>query len=333
MAPKRRRGSAKAPPRPKHVLSLASPAQRIVERAKIGNLRHALIQPATLVKYRTALAYFFHYLAAGGLELPSCLDDLDDIVCDCVEYMWETGETRTLCGNLMSSIPYHSRALTGRLKGAWRLYQLWGQKEIPARAPPLSKVAALAIAHQFYRWGFVNVSIVLVLAFYRFLRTGEFLSLRAGQFAFGNDMQAVHITFPQTKSSQLKGILESVHVDDPHLVKALHNITRYLKPGDPLLLMSPKQFQSDFRRACMCLGLCEDVKPYSLRRGGATWHFQQHASFDATAEIGRWASVKTCRIYVHTALLELSNMAEQNPSLLFDEAKCMVDILKHPLRC
>ena len=126
MAPKRRRGSAKAPPRPKHVLSLASPAQRIVERAKIGSLTHALIQPATLKKYRTSLAYFFHYLAAGGLELPSSQDDLDDIVCDCIEHMWETGESRTLCGNLLSSIPYHSRALTGRLKGAWRLYQLWG---------------------------------------------------------------------------------------------------------------------------------------------------------------------------------------------------------------
>ena len=84
MAPKRRRGSAKAPPRPKHVLSLASPAQRIAERAKIGNLRHALIQPATMAKYRTALAYFFHYLSAGGLELPSCQDDFDDVVCHCI---------------------------------------------------------------------------------------------------------------------------------------------------------------------------------------------------------------------------------------------------------
>ena len=34
----------------------------------------------------------------------------------------------------------------------------------------------------------------------------------------------------------------------------------------------------------------------------------------------------------HTALLELSNMAEQNSSLLLDEAKCMVEIIKHPLR-
>ena len=247
--------------------------------------------------------------------------------------MWETGESRTLSGNMLSSIPYHSRALTGRLKGAWGLHQLWGQKEIPARFPPLSKVAAFAIAHQFYRWGYLNVSIVLVLAFYRFLRTGEFLSLRAGQFAFDRHMQQAHGSFPQTKPFQLKGILESVHVDDSNLVAALHHITRYLHPGDSLMSMNSHQFQSIFRRACQCLGLRSDVKPYSLRRGGATWHFQQHASFDATAEIGCWSSIKTCRIYVHTALLELSNMVDAEPTLLLDEAKCMVHVLKHSLRC
>ena len=64
----------------------------------------------------------------------------------------------------------------------------------------------------------------------------------------------------------------------------------------------------------MCLGLGGEVKSHSLQREGATWHFQQHAFFDATAEIGHWS------------LLELSNMAKHNPSLLYDEAKCMVSI-------
>ena len=323
MAPKRRRGraKAKAPCKPRQVLNLGTKAERVAERAKIGRLRHALIQPATLVKYQNALAYFFRYLAAGGLELPSCQDDLDDVVCECIEYMWETGEPRSLCGNLLSSIPFHSQALYGRLKGAWKLHQLWGQKEIPVRAPPLSKIAAFAIAHQFYRWGYLSDSIVLALAFFRFLRTGEFLSLRAGQFAFDKYLQRAHLTFPQTKSSQLKGVLESVHVDDPGLVKALHHVIQYLQPGDPLMSMERHDFQSNFRRACDTLGLRSDIKPYSLRRGGATWHFQQHASFDATAEIGRWSSVKTCRIYVHTALLELSNMVEPQSELLLMEAK------------
>ena len=335
MAPKRRQGrgptKAKAPSKPRQVLNLGSKGERVVERAKIGRLRDALIQPATMIKYQNALAYFFRFLDTGGLELPSCQDDLDDVVCECIEYMWETGEPRSLCGNLLSSIPFHSHALYGRLKGAWKLHQLWGQKEIPVRAAPLSKIAAFAIAHQFYRWGYLSDSVVLVLAFFRFLRTGEFLSLRAGQFAFDKHLQRAHITFPQTKSSQLKGVYESVHVDDPGLVKALHHITRYLQPGDLLMSMERHVFQSYFRQAIATLGLRSDIKPYSFRRGGATWHFQQHASFDATAEIGRWSSVKTCRIYVHTALLELSTMAEPQSDLLHMEAKRLSRAL-HSLR-
>ena len=335
MSPKRRPGrgfaKAKAPSKPRQVLNLGSVAERVTERRKFGRLQDALIQPSTMVKYQRALAYFFHFLDAGGLELPSSQDDLDDIVCECIEYMWETGEPRSLCGNLLSSIPFHSRALSGRLKGAWKLHQLWGQKEIPVRAAPISKVAAFAVAYQFYRWGYLRDSIVLVLAFFRFLRTSEFLSLRAGQIAFDKHLQRAHITFPQTKSSQLKGVFESVHVDDPGLVKALHHITRYLQPGDSLMSMNRHQLQSNFRRACDTLQLPSDVKVYSLRRGGATWHFQQYASFDATAEIGRWSSVKTCRIYVHTALLELSNMTVPQSDLLYNEAKRLTTVL-HSLR-
>ena len=130
MSPKRRPGrgfaKAKAPSKPRQVLNLGSVAERVTERRKFGRLQDALIQPSTMVKYQRALAYFFHFLDAGGLELPSCQDDLDDIVCECIEYMWETGEPRSLCGNLLSSIPFHSRALSGRLKGAWKLHQLWG---------------------------------------------------------------------------------------------------------------------------------------------------------------------------------------------------------------
>ena len=49
------------------------------KHALSSDARPASIQPAAREKYRTALAYFFHYPVAGGLELPSCQDDFDDI--------------------------------------------------------------------------------------------------------------------------------------------------------------------------------------------------------------------------------------------------------------
>ena len=50
------------------------------------------------------------------------------------------------------------------------------------------------------------------------------------------------------------------------------------------------------------------VKPYSLRRGGATDHFARHANMQATCEKGRWRQLPTARQYVDEASAEIARM-------------------------
>ena len=38
--------------------------------------------------------------------------------------------------------------------------------------------------------------------------------------------------------------------------------------------------------------------------GGASWHFQLHGLYDRTVEHGRWASVRSARIYINEAAAE-----------------------------
>ena len=40
------------------------------------------------------------------------------------------------------------------------------------------------------------------------------------------------------------------------------------------------------------------MKPYSLRRGGATFDFKAHGNLDRTVVRGRWGSQRTARIYI-----------------------------------
>ena len=40
---------------------------------------------------------------------------------------------------------------------------------------------------------------------------------------------------------------------------------------------------------------------YSLRRGGASWHFHAYNSYDLTTEAGRWSQIRTARIYIDQA--------------------------------
>ena len=43
--------------------------------------------------------------------------------------------------------------------------------------------------------------------------------------------------------------------------------------------------------------------------GGASWHFQLHGLYDRTVEHGRWASVKSARIYINEAAAEEAAVA------------------------
>ena len=49
-------------------------------------------------------------------------------------------------------------------------------------------------------------------------------------------------------------------------------------------------------------------RPYSLRRGGATFWFGRHQSLDRLLIQGRWASQKTARIYLNEGLAMLASM-------------------------
>ena len=153
MSPKRRPGrgfaKAKAPSKPRQVLNLGSVAERVTERRKFGRLQDALIQPSTMVKYQRALAYFFHFLDAGGLELPSSQDDLDDIVCECIEYMWETGEPRSLCGNLLSSIASGASVEMHTFSDA---NQHWAEHRIARAVLMLNRVVHIEAHHQAKDW-------------------------------------------------------------------------------------------------------------------------------------------------------------------------------------
>ena len=64
----------------------------------------------------------------------------------------------------------------------------------------------------------------------------------------------------------------------------------------------------------------ERLTPHGFRRGGATWYFGLHESYDTTAAHGRWSQVTTCRLYVDHANVELSRAA-------------LTDVNKAQLKC
>ena len=68
---------------------------------------------------------------------------------------------------------------------------------------------------------------------------------------------------------------------------------------------------SQFAKAMPELGLGQfQFRPHSLRRGGATFWFAKHGSFDRLSVQGRWRAAKTARIYINYINSGLAASAE-----------------------
>ena len=115
---------------------------------------------------------------------------------------------------------------------------------------------------------------------------------------------------PTTKSSRRRGGPEGVVCDNETYVKLLYLVTKGMLPGDKIMSLTVPEFRKVFASALAALRLRLPFQPYSIRRGGATYHFRQHGNMTKVMEKGRWAESRTARIYVNTALAEMSQLVE-----------------------
>ena len=141
------------------------------------------------------------------------------------------------------------------------------------------------------------------------LRTGELLSLRSRHVQFNSTGRKVLISLGFTKGGKRAGAAESVIVGyDIPVQFAL--CWKKLASSTTSLTPSPAKWRTLFSNALDALKLSEfSFRPYSLRRGGATWWFSKHQSLDQLMVQGRWQAQKTARIYVNEGLALLAEMS------------------------
>ena len=192
----------------------AKRAKLKVERKekRTQSLRSQLVMPYTQKLYHEACIWFFNYLDLEGIEVPASFLELDDIVCAAVDFAWGEGEPRALVGNLLSAIELWFPATHGHLKGGWKLWRKWGDKELPVRSPPLICEAMLAMVYYMMQWGYFNAGILILVGFNLFLRTIEMTSILTFQVSFNADLSVAHIVLPLTKVGRRRSTVESDHL-------------------------------------------------------------------------------------------------------------------------
>ena len=155
--------------------------------------------------------------------------------------------------------------------------------------------------------GYFTFGVSLLVGFYGMLRTGEILNIRTSHVQSSASGDKVYLSLGLTKGGKRAGASESVVLGYEQVVKPLLRWTK--AKGSCNLCGSPASWRARFAEGLKALGLESfGFRPYSLRRGGATYWFGRHQNLDRLLIQGRWLTQKSARIYINEGLAILASM-------------------------
>jgi integrase len=233
------------------------------------------------------------------------LADMDERAADWVQERWEKGDSQHRVSDALCAMHHFEPWVRGKLPQAWKLFAVWRKLESPDRAPPL--VLDIIYAWTFYaidhfNWDFAAM---ILLGFFALLRTGECLQVAARDLLIGENSAVVSLS--NTKTSLRHAAKEMVSFEDPIALGILREVCHRKKQAQldrvPIWTKSAQAFRNDFAHHCRRFDLLRHkFRPYSLRRGGATFLFQTTGSMETALLKGRWQSSRVARIYLADGL-------------------------------
>ena len=290
------------------------------------------ITAATLDRYYVAVERLLPALDNVDTE-----HGLDDAIAEWVQMEFEDGTPLHLVADALSGIQHFEPYTKKRLPQSWRLYGIWRRYEIPFRAPPITQDLCLAMAGWCIQHNQLVMAGLILLGFHCLLRTGEILQLRPCDFVL--DATGGIVSLPSSKSGVRNNSRESVVIRDPSTLEVVRSMLELRIdqgfPRTPCWDKSGSAFRSLFRKLTVELDITAlNLRPYSLRRGGATYEMQSHGLMERTLIRGRWKNSNVARLYICEGLamvprltmtLRAKFLVAQYSSVFTDEHQSFTD--------
>ena len=102
----------------RQVLAAKARVKRQAARRLLEPLRNQIIKPTTLHRYMKAVAGFYDWIARCRKPMPARKKQIDTLVCNFIENALESGESRSLVGDVLSGLQHniHLQALRSLAK-------------------------------------------------------------------------------------------------------------------------------------------------------------------------------------------------------------------------
>ena len=284
---------------------------RRTRKQRVKDRRHILLCDAAITQ-RTQERYVFglNQLMPYLNDIDSCRD-LDETISDWIQKCWEEGESLHIINDALCGLQHYHPWVKTRIPLSWRLFKVWRKVEAPNRAPPITLKVIEAWLMYAVDHNDLPFAAMLVLGFFGLLRTGELLQVRAIDIMVGS--KAAVISLKDTKTGLRNAAKETVSIQEAVALDILratldeckfHKLTKV-----PIWTKSAESFRNAFKHHCKIFDMVsQNFRPYSLRRGGATWLFQCTGSMELALLKGRWGSSKVAKIYLADGLSYLPGL-------------------------
>ena len=193
-------------------------------------------------------------------------------------------------GDALCGLQFYWPETKGQLRGSWRLYKTWRKLEIPTRAPPMPAYIARAFTSYLVSIQDFTMAFLISLGFHTYLRTGEILNLQFKDLQLG-DKTGI-ITVRGGKSGLRNNMDEAIAIYDRcvlELGKIVFLQPHHTHPSAKIWPQSGSSFRKAFYRLNTLFNIEQlEIKPYSLRRGGAIHDYISRGLLEPILLRGQW---------------------------------------------
>ena len=277
------------------------------KKARSGNSLHEIgLKESTLRRYREAVHKALEewdFTNADYTDLVSFDLELGDYL----EYLYESGESVSLAGDLISGLQTFLPFLRKHLSYSWHLFGLWRKNERSWQATPMGEELLWAMISRAIDLQWLEMSFVLAAGYFGLLRTGELLQMRFQDITYSAQVLLIHL--PESKTAQRGGPGETVVVRDTRVCHLLRTL-QLLSKGKHLIWPYTAQLFRE-RFGSLTSFFCLDgygYRPYSLRRGGATALYRDQTPMDLILIRGRWKNSSSAHLYISDGMAEWARL-------------------------
>ena len=292
--------------------------KRIGQPRPSAHLSIVGLSSLTLRRYRLSVSRFFAWLSSCGIAMPTTHELVDFYLSEYLNFLFNSNKPETWATDAVSGMTRLVPSMRGRLKVSWSYISNWRKTVQRSRALPLSPDVVLAMASLSLLNGKPRFAAAILLSFSCLFRPSELVSVSRSSCLSFSQHSLVFVLSPysRSKSASREGQPQSVTVVDPYLVRLIRETWLDTSAPSRLLDMTPTAASALLGDLARTLGFSHPkLTLHSLRRGGATWHFNSFHSLDETTQRGRWQHRASARLYIDAASYDLARASFQESTL------------------